>query len=114
MGIFLNRILKVLNSSIRFEELNYEDILSFCQTVGIITKLSPCSSQEDNLTGRQPYRKTTSQEDDLTGRRPHGKTTSQKDDLTGRQPHREKISQEDNLTGIRLQRKTTSKEDNLT
>ena len=45
-------------------------------------------SHEDNLTGRQPYWKTTLLEDKLAGRRAHRKMTSQEDNLTGRQTHR--------------------------
>ena len=41
------------------------------------------TSQEDNLTGRQPYWKTTLLEDKLAGRQAHRKMTSQEDNLTG-------------------------------
>ena len=47
------------------------------------------TSQEDNLTGIRPHRKTTSQEDDLTEKRSNRKTTS-----------KETTSKEDNYIGI--------------
>ena len=73
------------------------------------------TSQEDDLTGRQPHSRATSQQDNLTGRRPHRKTTSQKDnikeyDLKVRQLHRKTTSQEDNLRGGQAHRKMTNLE----
>ena len=39
-------------------------------------------SQEDNIIGIHPYRKTISQEDELTGIQLHRETASQEDNLT--------------------------------
>ena len=54
------------------------------------------TSHNDDLTGRQPHRKTnhspkmaTSQEDNLTGRPPPTKKTTLKEELEERQPHRQ-------------------------
>ena len=44
------------------------------------------TSQEGDLTGRQPYWKTTSREDNFKGRRLQGNMNSQEDDLTRRRP----------------------------
>ena len=60
---------------------------------------------EDNLTGRQPHRKTshrqrktTLQEDNLTGRPPPTKKTTVEEELEERKPHRQKNY---NLIGYR-------------
>ena len=60
------------------------------------------SSKEDDLKGRQPYKKTKSQEDEVTGRK-----------FNGQLPQMKTISQEADIAGGRTQR-TTLQEVNLT
>ena len=50
------------------------------------------TSQDENLTGRRPHRKTTSQEDKITGTQSHRKINSQDDYFIGKQPNRKKTN----------------------
>ena len=54
------------------------------------------TSNEDDLTGRRPNRKTTLQEDDLKGRQLQWKTTAMKDNHNGRRPQWKTTSMEGN------------------
>ena len=49
------------------------------------------TSQEDDLAGRGPYRKTTSLERHLTGRGFHRKTNLKEDNLARRRPYRKTV-----------------------
>ena len=68
------------------------------------------TSQEENLTGREPHRNTTSQEDNNTGRQPHRKMTLQEDN-TDIQTLKKTISHEYRLTGRQID---SANLDNLT
>ena len=59
---------------------------------------------EDNLTGRQPHRKTSHRQ---------RKTIAEEDNLTGRQFNRKTTSHKENHIGRRTRRKTTSQTDEL-
>ena len=68
------------------------------------------TSEEDELTGKQPRRKTTSQGDNLKGK----KMNLQEESLTERGSHMKTTAlQEDNFAGRQHFRKTTTQGNNF-